>query len=67
VRAIFVSYRRDDAEGEAGRLFDDLVNHFGEAAVFMDVAAIQAGRDFRRAIEESVGTCGVLLAIIGKN
>ena len=24
-RAIFISYRRDDSEGEAGRLFDDLV------------------------------------------
>jgi len=67
VRAIFISYRRDDSEGEAGRLFDDLVNHFGDASVFMDVTAIQAGRDFRKAIDESVSTCGVLLAIIGKN
>lgn len=67
MRAIFISYRRDDSEGEAGRLFDDLVNHFGEASVFMDVAAIQRGRDFRKAIDESVATCGVLLALIGKN
>ena len=67
VRAIFVSYRRDDAEGEAGRLFDDLVSRFGEDSVFMDVAAIEAGRDFRKVIDDSVSTCGVLLAIIGKN
>jgi hypothetical protein len=33
----------------------------------MDVAAIQVGRDLRKAIDESVATCGVLLAIIGKN
>src|SRR5208337_1309188 len=66
MRAIFVSYRRDDAEGEAGRLFDDLVTQFGEDSVFMDVAAIEAGRDFRKAIDESVATCGVLLAVIGK-
>ncbi len=33
----------------------------------MDVAAIEAGRDFRKVIDESVATCGVLLAIIGKN
>lgn len=52
MRAIFLSYRRDDSEGEAGRLFDDLVGHFGENSVFMDVAAIEAGRDFRKAIEE---------------
>jgi hypothetical protein len=67
MRPIFVSYRRDDAEGEAGRLFDDLVGHFGETAVFLDVAAIEVGRDFRKAIDESVASCGVLLAVIGKN
>src|SRR3984885_14398804 len=31
----------------------------------MDVAGIEAGRDFRKAIEESVANCGVLLVIIG--
>ncbi|HEY4901417.1 MAG TPA: TIR domain-containing protein [Terriglobales bacterium] len=67
MRAIFVSYRRDDSEGEAGRLFDDLVAEFGEDSVFMDVAAIEVGRDFRKAIDESVATCGVLLSMIGKN
>lgn len=67
MRAIFISYRRDDAEGQAGRLFKDLVAHFGEEAVFMDVAGIEPGRDFRKAIDEHVGSCGVLLALIGKN
>jgi hypothetical protein len=67
LRSIFISYRRNDTEGEAGRLFDDLVSEFGENSVFMDVAAIEAGRDFRKVIDESVATCGVLLAIIGKN
>jgi TonB family protein len=46
-------------------LFDDLVGQFGEKSVFMDVAGIEAGRDFRKAIDESVATCGVLLALIG--
>jgi hypothetical protein len=67
LRSIFISYRRNDTEGEAGRLFDDLVSEFGENSVFMDVAAIEAGRDFRKVIDESVATCGVLLAIVGKN
>ena len=67
MRAIFISYRRNDSEGEAGRLLDDLVEHFGEDSVFMDVTAIEAGRDFRKAIDESVATCGVLLAVIGTN
>jgi hypothetical protein len=65
LRAIFISYRRSDAEGEAGRLFDDLVKQFGENTVFMDVSAIEAGRDFRKAIDENIANCGVVLAIIG--
>jgi len=64
-RAIFISYRRDDSEGEAGRLFDDLVRAFGDASVFMDVAGINPGIDFRKAIDDNVATCGVLLAVIG--
>ena len=62
---IFISYRRSDAQGEAGRVFDDLVQQFGEQTVFMDVSAIEAGRDFRKAIEEGVAKCGVLLVVIG--
>jgi hypothetical protein len=64
-RAIFISYRRDDTEGEAGRLFDDLVRTFGDDSVFMDVAGINPGIDFRKAIDDNVATCGVLLAMIG--
>ncbi len=64
-RAIFISYRRDDTEGEAGRLFDDLVRAYGENSVFMDVAGINPGTDFRKAIDDNVATCGVLLAMIG--
>lgn len=62
---IFVSYRRSDSQGEAGRLFDDLAGVFGEQSVFMDVAAIEAGRDFRKAIEKGVTSCGVLLVVMG--
>src|SRR6478735_3455123 len=65
--AIFISYRREDAEGQAGRLFDDLTEQFGSESVFMDVAAIEPGGDFRRAIDEQVSSCGVLLAIIGRS
>jgi hypothetical protein len=67
MRAIFISYRREDAEGQAGRLFDDLARYFGEDTVFMDVAGIEPGRDFRRVIDEHVASCGVLLAMIGKS
>jgi hypothetical protein len=65
LRSIFINYRRTDSEGEAGRLFDDLASHFGDQSVFMDVAAIDPGRDFRKAIDQSIANCSVLLAIIG--
>jgi hypothetical protein len=63
--SIFLSYRRSDSAGESGRLSDDLVARFGAGHVFMDVDAIQPGRDFRKAIRENVGGCSVLLAILG--
>lgn len=67
MRGIFISYRREDTEGQAGRLFASLAARFGKNAVFMDVAAIEPGRDFRRAIEEHVSSCGVVLVLIGKD
>jgi hypothetical protein len=63
--SIFISYRRDDSEGEAGRLYDDLVRAYGNDAVFMDVAGIAPGLDFRKAIDDNVAACGVFLVIIG--
>lgn len=33
----------------------------------MDVAAIEPGRDFRKAIDQSVANCSVLLALIGRD
>ena len=63
--AIFISYRREDTEGHAGRLFDDLQERFGKGSVFIDVTSIALGTDFREAIDTSVSTCSVLLAMIG--
>jgi hypothetical protein len=65
--SIFINYRRNDSEGEAGRLFDDLTMNFTQASVFMDVEAIEPGRDFRKAIDESVANCSILLAVIGQD
>jgi hypothetical protein len=63
---IFVSYRRDDSGGHAGRLYADLVKHFGAGQIFMDIGTIKAGEDFYEAIDGSVRSCDVLIAIIGK-
>jgi hypothetical protein len=62
---IFISYRRDDSAGFAGRLADALEARFGAAPVFRDVQDIRAGDDFVRAIDRSLAACQVLLAVIG--
>src|SRR2546430_2263720 len=64
---IFVSYRRDDSSGHAGRLFDKLVAHFGKDRIFMDIDTIEPGEDFVSVIEHAVASCEILLAIIGRN
>lgn len=63
---IFISYRREDTAGHAGRIFDRLKEKFGRDKVFMDVAGIEPGVDFVQAIDQAVGACDVLLVIIGK-
>ena len=34
---IFISYRRQDSDAYAGRLYDRLSTHFGKARIFMDI------------------------------
>ena len=63
---IFISYRRDDNSASAGRLYDGLKRHFASNQIFMDVDSLDLGVDFIEAIEESVGSCDVLIAVIGK-
>src|SRR6266545_3933638 len=63
---IFISYRRDDTAGYAGRLFDYLTGRFGAKNVFMDIDTIEPGEDFRKVVENAVGTCDVVLVMIGK-
>jgi hypothetical protein len=64
---IFISYRRDDTSGYAGRIYDQISTHFGKDHVFMDVADLEPGADFVDTIEKKVGTCDALIALIGKN
>lgn len=62
---IFISYRRNDSEGYVGRLYDQLIKSFDKKEVFLDVGTIKPGEDFVVAIEKAVGTCNVLIAVIG--
>ena len=62
---IFISYRRDDSAGFAGRLADALGESFRPDLIFIDVTAIAPGSDFRKAIEQHVSVCDALLVVIG--
>jgi hypothetical protein len=62
---IFISYRRDETAYPAGWLFDRLAQHFGPAQIFKDIDSIKLGDDFVQVISSAVGSCDVLLALIG--
>lgn len=62
---IFISYRRDDSSASAGRLYDRLSARLPNNQIFIDVN-LDPGIDFVGAIETSVGSCDVLIAVIGK-
>lgn len=63
--SVFLSYRRDDSAGFAGRLADDLEAIFGDGTVFRDVDDIRPGEDFVQAIESHMRTVDVILVMIG--
>ena len=64
---VFISYRRQDTQHLAGRLYDRLRDHFGRERVFMDVDSIEPGLDFGEAIDKAVRSSGVMLVLIGEN
>jgi hypothetical protein len=66
-KGIFISYRRDESAGYAGRIADSFTEQFGEDRVFRDIDSIEPGLDFAEAIETAVGSCEVLIAVIGNN
>jgi tetratricopeptide (TPR) repeat protein len=62
---IFISYRREDAAGDAGRLADHVQRRFGAARVFLDIETIEPGTDFVNVLRESLQETAVLLVVIG--
>jgi hypothetical protein len=63
---IFISYRHDDGAPWARLVQSSLIRHFPQNQIFMDVDNLDPGIDFVEAIEESVGSCDVLIAVIGR-
>jgi hypothetical protein len=63
---IFMSYRRDDSRAISGRIYDRLVEAFGEENIFKDVDRIPPGSTFADVLETELSKCNVLLIIIGQ-
>ena len=63
---IFISYRREDSADTAHRLHRALTARFGADAVFIDVENIAPGDNFAEVIDEKVGFCDALIAVIGR-
>ena len=62
---IFISYRRDDARGASGRVWDWLRIGFGRERVFRDVASIGAGK-WRKQIDQALAASKACVAVIGR-
>jgi TIR domain len=64
---IFISYRRNDSAGTAGRVHDRLEREFGRDLLFMDVDTVPLGANFVKVLRNAVSNCDILIAVIGPN
>ena len=62
---VFISYRREDSAGYAGRLHEELEERLGAGTVFRDVDTLRAGQDFEEAIRSRLHQCGACVVMIG--
>ena len=62
---IFISYRRSDTAGHAGRLLDRLLQWWDADAVFFDTHTIEAGEAFPDVLEQAVDAARLMLVVIG--
>jgi hypothetical protein len=62
---IFLSYRRMDTSGHAGRISNDLGRCFGNSVMFRDINSIGPGVDFVQALEQAIQSARVCLVLIG--
>jgi hypothetical protein len=65
VATVFICYRREDAPATTGRIYDHLVQSFGEGSVFKDVDSIPLGADFPSHIQRILHQATAQVVIIG--
>ncbi len=62
---VYISYRREDSSGYAGRLYDQLASRAQRGTVFRDVDSIAPGVDFSQAVRSAVLEADALVVVIG--
>jgi hypothetical protein len=62
---IFINYRRGLATPYARQLYEELTKRFGAGNVFWDIDTIQPGTDFVEFLRRAVGSCQVMVSVIG--
>ncbi len=67
VGKIFINYRRDDSASQALNIAQYLESKFGKSSIFIDIDRLHAGQKFPSVLEDKLGQCKVMLAIIGPN
>lgn len=63
---VFISYRRSDTTGEAGRLAESLEKLLGDACTFRDADDIRPGEDFEVALNRELAGTQTVIVLIGK-
>ena len=63
---VFISYRREDTSGYAGRIHECLNGSF-PGRVFMDISETQPGEEWPETIKKQIAASGALIAVIGPN
>ena len=63
---VFISYRRQETAWPARQLYELLSERFGADQFFQDIDTIEPGDDFVEKVTGAVGSCDVLLAMIGE-
>jgi TIR domain len=63
---LFISYRRSDSAGFAGRIADYFTYRYPQVPVFFDATSIEPGQDFVESINTRLEASAVVLAPIGE-
>jgi hypothetical protein len=62
---IFISYRRKDTREDSQKVYDLLIQRFGQDSVFLDLPVIDYGDDYQTRIHDAIAECAVMLVVMG--